>query len=341
MSPAPGGAATYRRFMGLLMALLLLLVVAALVAVCAVAALQRRPRAVAPSPPRHPPPPLPATGHQFQAQIAIDAAALMPEIQARADRLMEEAVRGAEEVAASRIEFDPESSVGDERASLGASGGPSWLPAEEWAEKVVVYRGQGRSHAEIRSIAEYLEQRGPQWPTSPKEKRERAERLGLVLREDYMSPELEAEALQLGPTGFPDVRLEIVRDRLLVVTPHGWVNPKSRTAATRAGLWSFTVRGTGHHQQAAKWGDFSLRAPIKLVREPDNPHDPHAIAVYARRGKNLAGYVPRGYAKRLAKLMDAGKDLVAVSTRGSLSGHEGVSPQVLVVERSLWEHLNR
>ncbi len=80
---------------------------------------------------------------------------------------------------------------------------------------------------------------------------------------------------------------------------------------------------------------------MRLVREPDNQHDPHAIAVYAAGARDITGYVPRGYAKRLAKLLDAGADMVAVSTLGSAAGHKGVSLQVLVVERALWDHLNR
>ncbi|CAM3929131.1 hypothetical protein [Nocardioides zeicaulis] len=46
-------------------------------------------------------------------------------------------------------------------------------------------------------------------------------------------------------------------------------------------------------------------------------------------------YVPRGTAKRLAKLMDAGTDLVAISLRGSGPGSEGVNPQILFCDRSV------
>ncbi|WP_246383192.1 HIRAN domain-containing protein [Nocardioides stalactiti] len=215
------------------------------------------------------------------------------------------------------------------------------MPPRQWAGKVSVYRGQGRSEVEIREVAEYLARRGPRWPLTPTERADCAERLGLVSREEYLSPEAEAEALAAGPDGLPDAWLERVRDRLLVVTPYCWVNPKSRTAASRAGLWSFVVRGTAHHERAARRGDFKPGAPVRLVREPDNQHDPHAIAVYAAGARDITGYVPRGYAKRLAKLLDAGADMVAVSTLGSAAGHKGVSLQVLVVERALWDHLNR
>jgi len=45
---------------------------------------------------------------------------------------------------------------------------------------------------------------------------ERAERLGFVTGEEYLSPEEEAEALGPGAVGFPDAWLERVRDRPLM-----------------------------------------------------------------------------------------------------------------------------
>jgi hypothetical protein len=101
------------------------------------------------------------------------------------------------------------------------------------------------------------------------------------------------------------------------------------------------LRGNSYHEGAVRRGDFAPGAPLRLVREPDNRHDPHAIAVFARGAQQLSGYVPRGYAKRLAKLLDAGADMVAVSTRGDGPGRDDVTPQVLVCERALWNHLNR
>jgi hypothetical protein len=274
-------------------------------------------------------------------EVEAKAAAMMPEVEAEAERLHAEMLRDLEQDD-EFVQAVPESPKPDDApVGLGLSGGPPWMPRHEWADKVAVYRGQGRSEADIREVAEYLTRRGPRWPMTPAERADRAERLGLVSREEYLSPEAETEALTTGPDGLPDVWLERVRDRLLVVTPHGWVNPKSRTAASRAGLWSFVVRGTAHHERAVRRGDFSPGAPVRLVREPDNQHDPNAIAIYAAGARDVAGYVPRGYAKRLAKLLDAGAEMVAVSTRGAGAGRQGVSPQVLVVERVLWEHLNR
>lgn len=264
---------------------------------------------------------------------------MRPEVEAEAARMHAETMR---EVERHLPPIGPEfPKLDDAPVTLGPNGGPTWMFEDEWAEKVAAYRGQGRTAEEIREIAEYLARRGPRWPPTCDERRDRAERLGIVIREEYMSPEHEAVALEPDQDGFPDAWLERVRDRLLVVTPDGWVNPKSPTAASRAGIWSFTLRGTVHHESAALRGDFTPGARVRLVREPDNPHDPNAIAVYAEGTRNLAGYVPRGYAKRLAKVLDSGADMVAVSTRGARPGHANVSPQVLAVGRALWDHLNR
>ena len=260
---------------------------------------------------------------------------------AEADAAVPDLMRQVEADAAALTPEPPEPEPVPEPIALAATGGPSWMPPEEWADRVAKYREQGRTDADIRQVAEHLERRGPRTPRTSAEQAARAKSHGYVARSEYLSPEAEAVALAPGPDGYPDAWLERVRDRLLVVTPAGWVNPKSRTAASRAGLWSLTVRGTSYHESAARRGDFRPGTPVRLVREPGNPHDPNAIAVYAERGRDRAGYVARGYAKRLARLLDSGADIVAVSTRGGGPGSDDVTPQILAAERGLWEHLNR
>lgn len=54
---------------------------------------------------------------------------------------------------------------------------------------------------------------------------------------------------------------------------------------------------------------YQTNFPLHLVRDPENAHDPHAIALYAenKSGKRLrVGYVPRELAQHVAPLMDAG-----------------------------------
>lgn len=218
--------------------------------------------------------------------------------------------------------------------------GPSWMPAEDWRGRLVAYRRQGRTDADIRSVIAHLERRGPAQPRTKAEGAARARSMGYVARAEFMDADTEARALKPGSDGLPGARLERERDRLLVTTPLGWVNPKSRTS-WRFGLHSFALRGTGHYAAAVKAGRFTPGSPVRLVREPENEYDPNAIAVYAESGRRVAGYVPKGQAKRLARMIDAGTDFVAISVRGAGAGSDSVAPVVLVCERRLYEHLSR
>lgn len=46
-----------------------------------------------------------------------------------------------------------------------------------------------------------------------------------------------------------------------------------------------------------------------LVREPDNEHDPNAVAV--KVGRSIVGHVPRELAVRVAEVMDSGTEVTA------------------------------
>jgi hypothetical protein len=69
-----------------------------------------------------------------------------------------------------------------------------------------------------------------------------------------------------------------------------------------------------------------------LIREPDNPHDPNAIAV-SLGGVWHMGFIPRDLAKDLAPLMDAGRvfdaEFVCVN---EYQPHELVGITVRIVE---------
>ena len=255
------------------------------------------------------------------------------EADARAAALMNEQVLPA-------AEDEPTSAEERPISQRPLEEGPSWMHPDEWPNRLSAYRRQRRGDREIMEIREHLERRGPRTPRSRHELAARAEAAGIVSRAEYMTPDEEAEALKPGPDGLPDARLQRIRDRLLVVTPKGWVNPRSRIAP-RAGLYSFALRGTGYYEAAVKTGRFTPGAPITIVREPDNEYDANAIAVYAHGARNKAGYVPKGLAKRLARLLDSGADLVAISVRGSAAGRNTVTPHILVCERRLLEHLQR
>jgi len=165
----------------------------------------------------------------------------------------------------------------------------------------------------------------------------------LIYRSDYLSTEGEAQLLSLGENGMPTAYLE-VWEKQLVITPDrkpgAMVNPKS-SRLHKLGIYSFSVRGTSHYEAAVKSANLRAGQPVRLAREPDNPYDSNAIAVYAEKGRKPIGYVNKQNAARLAKLIDRGEDIAAISTRGSGPGSLGLVPMVLGARREVLEHLMR
>lgn len=70
------------------------------------------------------------------------------------------------------------------------------------------------------------------------------------------------------------------------------------------------VAGLAYHQMAQALPDLAVGKSLTLRREPSNTHDPLAIEILTAGGLRL-GYVPRYRNPVLARLMDAGKHLIA------------------------------
>jgi hypothetical protein len=70
-------------------------------------------------------------------------------------------------------------------------------------------------------------------------------------------------------------------------------------------LADFAIAGGNHHGLAAMLGDLVAGDVLRLIREPDNPHDPNAVAVHHASGLKL-GYVPRDLSALAAELLDDG-----------------------------------
>jgi HIRAN domain-containing protein len=84
------------------------------------------------------------------------------------------------------------------------------------------------------------------------------------------------------------------------------------------------VTGAPHHQAELaaaagpkRSGGVEDRRRFALVPEPENPHDPNAIAVRLEGGEKI-GYLPREEAVRFGRLMDA------VAERGRRPVTDGV-----------------
>jgi len=70
------------------------------------------------------------------------------------------------------------------------------------------------------------------------------------------------------------------------------------------------VAGFQHHQSRAFLVRIKPGHKLTLRREPKNPHDQRAIAVYTDGGEKL-GYLPRRLNEIPASLMDSGRQVVA------------------------------
>jgi len=73
------------------------------------------------------------------------------------------------------------------------------------------------------------------------------------------------------------------------------------------GLESVNVVGERFRLDALQDPSFAAGNAITLEREPANPYDSNAIAVWNAARTLQAGYIPRDDAKRLAKKLDRGE----------------------------------
>jgi hypothetical protein len=82
------------------------------------------------------------------------------------------------------------------------------------------------------------------------------------------------------------------------------------------GLRVVGVAGAGrHHADALASDAVAPASPLELRRDPENPHDPNAIAVHPAGGGDQVGWVPREDAAEIAPELDAGRPWSALVLR--------------------------
>ncbi len=84
---------------------------------------------------------------------------------------------------------------------------------------------------------------------------------------------------------------------------------KPAQAREAALLMACTVAGAQYSEAGRVWDELGPDARLELRREPENPHDSKAVAVYWR-GRKL-GYLPRYLCGRPAALMDQRRTVFA------------------------------
>jgi hypothetical protein len=149
----------------------------------------------------------------------------------------------------------------------------------------------------------------------------------------------------VSPDGLPPLRLVRYRDtageyvlRLCENTTGLLVGPTDRRLP-RAGIYVSQLRGEFYHQAACRAGNFHPGEPVRLVREPDNPHDRNAVAVYDATGTHLAAYINKQKARMLTKLLDTGTPIEAIAIRGTHSNIACDQIAILATRPEVLQHL--
>lgn len=87
-------------------------------------------------------------------------------------------------------------------------------------------------------------------------------------------------------------------------------------------LYKTTIAGTTHIEGIDELEPHLQEGDrLPCYREPDNPYDKHAILIRNGDGVKL-GYVPRKDNLILSRLMDGGKEIVAVIEKKEIIGDE-------------------
>jgi hypothetical protein len=105
------------------------------------------------------------------------------------------------------------------------------------------------------------------------------------------------------------------------------------------GLLVSNLRGGSYNEADCRAGDFSPGASVRLVTEPDNPHDSQAVAVFDRTGRYRAGYVNKMKARAYLKRLAAGEQLVAISLRGTRPGGNPGVVSILAAAPAVLAHV--
>jgi hypothetical protein len=105
-----------------------------------------------------------------------------------------------------------------------------------------------------------------------------------------------------------------------------------RTLPRKAGLESVNVVGEQYYALALRDQSFAPGRRLTLLRQPQNPFDANAIAVFNSDASLQVGFLPREDAKRLARALDKGTRMDALSIWEVLDHGRRVQIRVLLVK---------
>lgn len=110
-----------------------------------------------------------------------------------------------------------------------------------------------------------------------------------------------------------------------------WQQLRWESADTEDGLLPFGVAGESFNMDDLQDSNFSPGSPLSLVPEPENPHDPNAVAVKSEDQSLKAGYVPAELAEEVRQILDQDEETPAISLWEVRAEGERKSLRVLLV----------
>jgi len=96
---------------------------------------------------------------------------------------------------------------------------------------------------------------------------------------------------------------------LLIPTKEVLSQPNSKNDTRDVLIQTSPVAGFQYHQGELFWEELTVGDQLQQSREPDNPYDENAVAIY-REGIKL-GYLPRVENIAVARMMDKGQHIDA------------------------------
>ena len=97
---------------------------------------------------------------------------------------------------------------------------------------------------------------------------------------------------------------------LLIPSNKALTQPNPKHARRDVLIQTSSIAGFQYYQGEFFWEQLSLGDPLQLSREPENPYDENAVAIY-REGIKL-GYLPRVENIVVARMMDKGHHINAL-----------------------------
>lgn len=100
-------------------------------------------------------------------------------------------------------------------------------------------------------------------------------------------------------------------------------------------LTAFKLAGVSHREEALQGPAFAPGSMLRLIPEPENPHDPKAVSVWDAEENRQVGYVPREHAPDIFRALRSGERLLCLSMWEVMDGEKRVGLRALVIGDSV------